>query len=184
MDQERKLQFLLSIAAETYAISPSLSSHYLRRMFSLLEEYNLETDPKTLLHGCSKCGSLFIFGRNIKLRTISSERKARTDLKKGEVSRLGTNLEINCLVCSYVHEIPLGVPLRLHQSKQALRAKAIAESSSTKLESRKSAHNAKVKQRQRLRASGLNGILDRKKKKDEVAKSTSSLSLQDFMSPI
>ncbi|EPY49882.1 RNase MRP [Schizosaccharomyces cryophilus OY26] len=193
MDSKRQhLQYLLNLSVSTYPISPSLSSHYLRKLYELIEEWDLPMEPNTLLNGCKKCGSIFIFGKNASVRTRSQHRKERSDLPKGQIARMETGWFITCNSCTSTFEFSVGAPARLHKSRAALHASEAADARRTEeastqqasFDSAKTSKNMKGRQRQKFRSSGLNGVLAKKKEREAQNKSSSSLSLSDFMSTI
>ncbi|EPX71949.1 RNase MRP [Schizosaccharomyces octosporus yFS286] len=193
MDSRRQqLQYLLNISVSTYSVSPSLSSHYLRKFYALIEEWDIQLDPSTSLTGCSKCGSVFILGKNASVRTHSHHRKERLDLPKGQLARMETEWLIVCNVCGYTSELSIGAPARIHKSRAALLASEAAKTRKIQevntqhasLDNTKTSRNTKGRQRQKLRTSGLNGILAKKKEREAESKSSSSLNLSDFMSTI
>ncbi|WBW75276.1 RNase MRP subunit Rpp21 [Schizosaccharomyces osmophilus] len=193
MDSKRQqLQYLLNISVSTYPVSPSLSSHYLRKFYGLMEEWDLELEPNTLLNGCKKCGSIFLIGKTASIRTHSHHRKERSDLPKGQVARMETSWFLACNVCGGNFEVSVGAPARIHKSRAALRAGEAAKAKKTEeastqhasLDTTKTSKNMKGRQRQKIRSSGLNGILAKKKEREAESKSSSSLNLSDFMSTI
>ncbi|EEB07462.1 RNase MRP [Schizosaccharomyces japonicus yFS275] len=181
----QRAQYLLNAAAFLRSQDVTLSNDYVLKMYDILDEENQEKAPEMMKIACRSCGSLLVAGANCSTRTRSTTRKHRTDLKPSEKARMQAQLLVQCFTCQRTTASPLDAPPRLRRSKLVPPPKAATPLPMPGA----SARNAKNRQRHRLRAAGLAGMLAKKggikgvtKSSKQASSSSASLSLSDFLS--
>ncbi|GAO16545.1 uncharacterized protein UV8b_06177 [Ustilaginoidea virens] len=177
------IAYLTDAAHLLYQTAPETSAHLMKQRNDLMLRNGLAQHPVQRQHVCGACGHIMIPGLGTSTTSLKLEaRKSRRGGKEaatnkeqdGSAERGGPTQVITCGLCTRVTRTELPAPEPVVRRKAGRPSSTPANKAGPS--DRKMTANASTKKRARSRKGGLQALLA-----GQQQKSTSSLSLADFM---